>query len=495
MATRGYAVREGAVLTQGSLADRAQEHAGDLSGAFGVIRDGMVVTDRFGSHPVYLSGNGQASFDFWELAHGHEPNPAAAVELLTYNYALGDHTLSAGLVEAPAAARTTWSDGRWFSDRYWRYNPVAGRATASGFADTLEGVAERAGMVCQSLGMTQPGVNLTAGRDSRLVAFALKYASVRVQHYFTTEDLGREELVAAKLARALGGEHVALPMWWRDGQENPPGDVVWTVGPTTLFTVSNHPMNLSKAGPFPVDGFISGHLGDVMSGDHITSRVRLLSVKGASAVVAHLADAWAVVPAALLESLLLPEHRHLVAGARDHFRQLANTIDVEHPANIATVMDLEQRQRRFILRDYNALLTLGPSMLPLADHAWADFFSRAPLRWQFGSPLYTSGLQELFRRHGESELLRTPTNGKQLRRVRFPEGRVVADAISARLKAHAGHASAPVPWPQAETPGVWLEDLRWLCDLGTVRQQWTRLPMSTRRALETIARVSARLTR
>lgn len=162
MNARGYAVDGDNVLVDDNLKGRALESPGSLNGAFGVVAGNTVVTDRLSTRPVYLGADGRASFDFWQLAEGHRPNPLAAVELLTYGYALGQHTLCAKVSEAPAASVTRWLDGAWASARYWRYSPTSGRSTAADLADTFEQMGARLGKVCAAVGLDK----LPTGRCS-----------------------------------------------------------------------------------------------------------------------------------------------------------------------------------------------------------------------------------------------------------------------------------------------------------------------------------------
>jgi len=463
-----------AALKTGSLAD--------LNGSFAAILGDVAVTDRLGSVPVYLAA-GRPSFDFWSLADQQRTlNLDAAAEMLLFGYALGDGTLLKEITEAPPASVII--PGREPS-RYWRYNvspsSSSGRQLSSDLAHVIELIGRNTATALKAQGLGRVGLNLTAGRDSRVLAALLRRNSVPFVAYTMEDQLGEHE-VAGVLAEQLGVAHFVRPVWRSLPAEAQP--IIDQLTPTTMFTVAN--TNLVHAGETRrIDALMSGHLGDVAAGSHLHMSLIVASLANDRPGLARRA---AAIQTRFDPAILKPYCTPALAKALDRAVERLVTMYRERDAGelfgAVTAVDLEQRQRRFILRDFHAQRQLGPAIMPFADNAWFDFWTSVPLRWQAYTQLYTRVLAEHVFTGELSAFAEIPANGKRLSVVRLPELETVRSFVSARFRK--GSFRQPDA-PRLIDPDRSLDGLADMFDVKRLDRDRATMPQCVQETLETLA--------
>ena len=184
------------------------------------------------------------------------------------------------------------------------------------------------------------------------------------------------------------------------------------------------------------------------------------------------------------------------------------------PWGCATQVDLEQRQRRLLLRDYLAQRQLTESLLPLNDNEFIDFFRRVPFEWLAGRALYYRVLHERLFVGRRQALAGIPINGERSHTIRYPQTRFWWKYLQDRAGAVAWRVRPRRQWLAGDGRGVfdltyagdashdgWLAELDWLCDVDALRRLVTAnltngsFLVAKLWALYTLARVSARVRR
>jgi hypothetical protein len=410
----------------------------NLNGSFsGVVVDGEAVallTDRYGTRPLYYAIEGPcllAGWDFWKIVQGLSTaslNLPAAVELLSFSYVLGAHTLVERVFEVPGATcmkfrfdqrGQTWELST--TETYWRYDlhpQVRPAGQIAGYLAQVFGqIANRWGRLIRESGTSSVGLNLSAGHDSRLVLAMLCHQGIRPV-CFTSHSIGEENDSAFALSRYLGLPHVFLP-FWKMMADKPPEEIFWGLAPTTTPTIANHSIALAVFGG-GADMVVSGHLGDVLAGSHLLPQGLNAARKGKVAVAQWLLHHHLRLNMADLKSLLRKEHHDLVSQPADAVTTIVGAAQSNDLRAVLVQFDLEQRQRRMILRDYMATLTCWKqSSLPLADTVLADSLAGLPMNWLVGMCGYVSGLSR-FLYSVDPQLLRVPINGRRIREISLP---------------------------------------------------------------------------
>jgi len=489
-----------------------------------------LVSDRVGTRPLYyaeVEGGLRISEDFWALC-ASLPAPklcvAAAVDLLTFDYALGEHTLVEQIREVPPATRLTFRldprggvATRAGSLRYWRHDLQPERrsrpALVAELGDIFERMAVRTGALVRRMGVQKVGLNLSAGRDSRVLACLLHSAGVPT-HCFTSAWARGENEAAFAVTQALGWPHTFLPFWASAGPV-PCGAVFWALAPTTKFSLANHVVGLGTFGTEGVGALVSGHMGDTMATAYIKWPTYAWQRRGRAfltdVVVRH-HTRWQ--PAGLRQ-ILRAEH----AGAADsgvrHLYEICQRAEVSHPLGLGPQVDIEHAERRFILRDYLGQRQISDSILPLGDYEFIDFFLRVPIEWLLGGALYVTTLRERLLTGGCAALARIPMNGQRAQTVRFPllwnVGQFarfcsVYTQVKLGQRIRRGRQMTgcrPLPaageYVDDGTQCGWVTGLDWLCDVDAVRRLIANglsdevFVASKLRSLYTLARASARI--
>ena len=514
--------------------DNVSHQLSMLNGSFSIVylahNQIDIVSDRLGTRPLYyapVDNQFVLGTDFWGIVDAiGSPmlSMHSAIELLTFNYVLAENTLVEQIKEVPSATWMRFTLGgptclpvNEEATRYWIYDIcpeyVNHNDMIAQLADILNDVGHRYANLLSISQVNRIGLNLTSGLDSRLIAYMLHSNDVKF-HCFTSREMGNENDAAFKVAKNLEVPHSFVPSW-QNKVSQPDENVFWALAPTTMCTVSNHPINLATFGPWPVDGFISGHMGDRVSGRHATLRAYWAARKGRSKLLDFLVQKHTCLKPLDLTNILSCQAKDDAYAGVTSLSQRYEKARVSHEFNLVSRMDFEQRQRRFILRDYLSLRQLGVSVMPLIDYKIFDYFSKVPFEWQIGGMAYISAIcKHLFVGRYE-ELAALPINNHRKTAIQHP---ILENYMSSAWdlgKNHLNKAILRIPLVgrckqrtttstniNSETTAEFmnsLSSLDWLCDIEYIKraientQPSCRFTPSTFWSLYTLSRVSARI--
>lgn len=491
-----------AAMVQQAVAAGAPQ---SLNGSFSAVIDGAegtddpitLVTDRIGSRPVYYARGSDgwvAGHDFWQVAGGAgrlQPDTSAAAELLAFNFVLGARTLLDGVFEAPAASIVRLGAGDPEIRLYWPARPTVAKAgfspreAAAELGEILQRVADRTAALARSRTSESIGLALSGGRDSRVVGWMLRSRGVELE-CFTTTALGEASDTVHTVAAALGSSLRLLQPWYACGSE-PTEEMVRSVCPTTMYGVANHTLTLAtdaRARALPLH--IAGHLGDMPAGNYIDARSLVAARRGADRAVDLV---WAKHGRVGLDQIDAIAGAGASGGVLDRLR---GVLDTGH----GVLADerrfiLDQRQRRFILRDYTASQHLGTTFMPLMDSEWLDFWNRVPSRWLTGTALYERAVADHVLVGEWKGLAQLPANGRPIGAFtnRHSSTVIATDFVKKarrQVALRTGRADAVLsqqePWDEVA------RDAAEVIDVDAAERLWPRLGWDGQRSVLTIGR-------
>ncbi len=402
----------------------------DLNGSYAAVvicpseREIHIISDRWGTRPLFYAQNEDEidiSSDYWQVVNclkSPKLSMLAAVEMMSFDYVLGQHTIIEDVFELTRAShaviRVNESGTANFSglEPLWNYDirPEKRRPKdlIYDLADVLREVGKRHANILRHMGVNTIGLNLTKGFDSRVIAYMLHSNQVDF-HCFTSRSIGGENEHAFQVSQCLGVPHIFLP-YWLDDNLAPAEKIFWESSSTNAF-FANHTMNLAQYGPWPVQGFISGHYGDPVTGRQAKLSEYWISRSGFESLLNHFVNKQVIWNPLEISRILRPEYRDLASSGYQSLKRICENTKVSHVYGLITRVDAEQRQRRHILKDYHCLCKLGVSVLPFSDYALWDFFETVPFEWQIESLAYQSALCDHLFKGEYQELQRIPING------------------------------------------------------------------------------------
>ncbi|MBN2742909.1 MAG: hypothetical protein JXR39_03345 [Marinilabiliaceae bacterium] len=435
--SRGYFVVDGCMMWGDDLCRWAVKAAADgllissipvLSGVFQLSivdrfdNKAIFIQDRWGSYPVFWSHDAGS----WRFSDSAEPfltsagrmmRHDAVAEILTFGHVMGNKTLVDGVNELiPHHWCSCLLDGFGNIDfkqtHYWTYHlnfPSADfRASSHAFIDLwhqrmkifADGV-QRSGKVCYT--------PLSAGLDSRLIAFELDSLSVpQINLTFGSGVESREINVASTVSRSLCHTLGHYVMYLNEA--NFRHLISSAPGPYRLTTAHFAEKDLWFPSHFnhEVGFFFSGHSGDFMAGSHLRTRMKYW--KSVDPVIEY-----------IVRFKGTPLGKHLFFNDNE-YRDLITASLTEclcgYPDWLNAFMnwDLQQRQRRFIMR---SALSQNPQEIPLVvmpffDYQLFDFFVDLPFEFLLDTKLYRHAqMDHLYR--GVSPFDRLPANGRRVK--------------------------------------------------------------------------------
>lgn len=354
----------------------------------------VVITDRFGTVPIYLAsdrGRRTVVSDVpWDvigrLATSPRIDEAALIDLVHAGYVTGARTLIEGVTTAQPAAITSFEGGQTSVKRYWIYGykpePMEQPDAVAKLKAVLDATISRAGHILEQRG-ARPVLTLSGGLDSRLLAglfagrqnvapAALSYGS----------SMDPEVVVAAEVSRSLGIEHRIVDV--NRSYFNPQflDRSVHEVGATTRFTCGTGARHLMGS---ENECLIPGHTGDFVSGGHLPPHAGLVRNHAQLLRFLDLRHFGYPFSDGILSQVLRTD-------ARRRFDTLAETTaEFDMSSDMFGLIDrwnVENRQRRLILMELRAYERSAPWILPFYDYELVDFFARIPHSLRVGQFLY-----------------------------------------------------------------------------------------------------------
>lgn len=466
---------------------KLSEVAAQLNGCFtAIFHDGdktRIVTDRFGTRPVYIgpgkNGRYMIADDPWRviphLSSEPKMDPLALIDLLHTGYVTGCRTLIAGFRTAAPAAITTLEGPKLRTQRYWAYGYSPDRMeeqdASAELADILSGVAKRTALLLQAKD-ARPVLTLSGGLDSRLLAglFSREPDMPDMAAIAYGAQTDPEVQVASEVARALDCNFSTTPIDHSYFNPDFLARSVREVGLTTRFTCGTGARHLQVATGAT---FIPGHTGDFISGGHLPPHSGLVSTRAELIRFLDLRHFRYPFSDRLMRDVLTidPESRF------DSLTQTTSAFDTTQDMfGLIDRWNVENRQRRLILMELRAYEGIAPWLLPFYDYALVDFFARIPHELRIGQRLYIqTALQHVF--SGETAMLGTIRRvGNPLRVNEKAFGRITSfSKIPASLRLPLLRA-----WPVARGAQAWMRQkppntsgpdpiLHWMQNVPAVR--------------------------
>ncbi len=361
----------------------------------------------------------------------------AAEELAMAGYAIGNRTLTAGLLQMTAGQVAVWSAGGEDVAFHHDYRPVdhdaasvaptaLGRALDAAF-DRLIGAADKRPIV----------VPLSGGLDSRLVLAKLverNYPALCAISYGPARNSDAE--IARQVAERLGvswsfigvsGEGIRAFF----GSEERKDYWQFATGRSSAPNMQDVlPLQIMRDdGSLPDETLIvNGQTGDFISGGHIPSRLAdgraLDAIDVSDAVIAEHFSLW--------QSMLTPTRRSTLRARLSERLSLGS--GAVSPASAASAFErfeYQERQAKYVVNGQRAYEWHGLSwQLPLWDRDIVDVFESAPFADRFGQSLYRRYLHEWDYRGVFRDVTRTVTAWPKL-----ASAIIVPAALAVRLAA------------------------------------------------------------
>jgi hypothetical protein len=424
-----------------------------------------IVTDRFGSRPIYFGYDSKGILyigdDYWAICEkliSPTININAAFQLLTYEYALGECTIVNEINEiqsgtiakfniSPVGQCSLHSHLYWFYDSLPQIKDVLGKGITD-FNSICERIQKRFCNLAEIINPNGLAVNLTHGMDSRFVAMLLERSNTPKYLSTLSGDGDSGNKIESDIAHLLSRPHIQPSPWWHDESNEPSWPIVWSLAPTTSISVANNPNSISINAPWEPDGFWSGHLGDRPAGSCIKLREVLCNIrKDKEQLIETYRKKQLKANPRDIKNLFKNDAREMVQDPWPLIKKRLMHSSISSTWAIGIRLDLEQRQRRFILRDYLALQSIGPSALVLMDYELQDLLRSLPYKWLLDRAFFKTATHKYYEKKCP-ELNGIPTNGELSSVILHPCLNFMGKAIKDKIRNMFLKTSSPHSLPE-----------------------------------------------
>lgn len=227
----------------------------------------------------------------------------------------------------------------------------------------------------------QPFPTLTYGDpESADVRYAAMLASVTgSQHHYVEAERARLEAEACAVLdglmgpaeRGFYGAQLDRIAWRVEGMSSLTG----------AASMSWHPYYATM-----LRAVINGAAGDALSGSHLTPELMLGPTR--RAVAASLSRSVMTQGPELVSRVLQPAYARRIPEVRAAIDTVVDGIDADDAVGVASVWDLENRQRRGAFSTFTVERYFATTRAPFLDDAVTDVFASLPPLWRFQQRLY-----------------------------------------------------------------------------------------------------------
>lgn len=352
-----------------------------------------LVTDRFGTHPVYLMNRGKelgfaSTVKALMACPGFDPevDHRAVADFFSFGYLLGDRTLFSGTRLLPPGTVLIWEKGEVTSHVYWR--PVyeedyPADRSVDDYADELYFLLRRA--VDRQLNGDRIACQLSGGLDSRTVA-ALT-GEWRADMPFSTWGIKGcdDEKFARRAAKSIGGRHQFFELSADFLVDEARAVVLETDG--MLNVKHSHFTPFLRGWSERFDSVLGG----VGGGELLWYNSKVFDRP-----VEDIAfDSWNYyIPESDHDRAFSPDVKSASVGIRDRFSELLAPARGLLPQNAFQYFVLAERSRRF---NFQCIPLYGRWLeyrMPFYDYDLVDFSLRLPPHLKSGAMAYA----RMFRR-------------------------------------------------------------------------------------------------
>ncbi len=374
-----------------------------------------VIQDRWGTYPLFynLKNNKITISDDYRKLVSKESNyeRSALIELLAFGHVIGDKTLLSNIKEFKPHSITKLSfkeEIQLEEVSYWSYQldpqKVDFERASLDFAELWHSKMK---LMSNAIDGEKAYVPLSAGLDSRLIAAALDLNGIEQTNLTFGAGSDNIEIDTAKtLSKLLKGskEHQILNID-QEGYRKVINESYHGYRITTAY-FSEKDLWYPTQNRNQLSSFMPGHSGDFMAGSHLKTKMKLW--KSNEDVAKY-----------LIEFKSSPLGRHLFSTDKQFHDSLwdsvLNSLGEGDPINVFIRWDLEERQRRYIIRSVVAekYKDLPLLILPYFDYDLMDMFARLPFSYLHNTVLYRKAIGNHILKD-QSKIRKLKVNGKAL---------------------------------------------------------------------------------
>ncbi len=415
-----------------------------LNGSFTIaIWDGvhhrlLLLTDRFGSRPVYytqyrnkLLFGSEIKCLLQDKRVQRRVDPKSVASLLTFGTVIGDRTLFYDIEKVPSGSVLEFDGQSVKVQKYWDFVYYEGPAkgTIQDYADEMGRLLRQAIRRCLQTN-SKVGLALSGGLDSRIVG---GYLAQELGHGFHTYSFGRSRCpdlsYASQVAKALGSHHHAFITNGEYVQENAYESLLLTEGMLDLLDTQTTIVS-QNAKRSDVSVFWTGFMLDLLwGGSYLSWGVFDWKARGHEFVDSLHNRIPIFMPVEVQKRLFRPDFWTQVEGStKETVGQVLDNCEAEQDANRADYVFLRTRVQHFTMMANLILLTKKfEYQIPTIDNDLLEYSLTLPVEMRLDYRVYSKAMIEQF-----PSLARIPLSGTRLSLI-MTQGRSQIRYVSDRI--------------------------------------------------------------
>ncbi len=315
----------------------------------------------------------------------HKPriDELAVAQFLSMGYPMGNRTMIKGIKRISPATVLTYNCHGIRESHYWNYSILSDSAlTLDDSASLLAGVIKKS--VERSVASFENLVlPCTGGLDSRILAGFVGQMRNDVVAYSYGHRHTYDVRYGRKIARAVGFKHKFLPLPDKYIEFYYPQAMEINEGEVCLHTA--HICRLNQAGPKGA-GILTGFIGDVLSGKRLYENFDSYEGKIKRFLQTRYLTGFSGDELGLLFKKGIGKNLH--NEARDFIKQSFDSAQATSFEDKSVIVDLMQRQRRFITYHLDLLSRNFYVETPFTYPDVVDTFFRIPLNYRINQKAY-----------------------------------------------------------------------------------------------------------
>lgn len=354
----------------------------------------VIANDRLGVEKLYLFQQGELLIFASSLkaiavhpAIRPEIDPLALAQFLTTSHLLDERSLLRGVTVLPPATLLTVNRSGVVPRQYWspRFEPDDSLGLG-GWVERLGETLRQA--VAQSVGEEAFVIPCSGGLDSRsIAAFLPENALERGRACSFGHSHCYDVRYGRKVARTAGLRHETLSVpadffrsYLQDGLAMNDGEI----------SIEALPMLRLMSYGAPGERLLTGFLGDVLSGGHIPEGLDRLDDRGQKLELLWQKryQAKGFSDEALGRVLLPGIYREVKGATFETMRRSIENADAESFIDKAVLVELRDRQARYISYMMRSLSHVYDVRAPFANTQLVDAWLRVPLAYRIGQKAY-----------------------------------------------------------------------------------------------------------
>jgi asparagine synthetase B (glutamine-hydrolysing) len=447
----------------------------------------FLITDRIGTRLMFFAHDGRRfvfANEMKGVIAGRKVKSKAGgfglLQLLSSASCTGRHTWIDGiaLIEPGTVVRLDRNGVR--HRRYWRFRFEEGAPKRSEmeYAEVGRQLLLQATARTMKLQERYPiAITLSGGLDSRAVALSIPKKSLPIDAITYGGEEAPDVRYARQLAEVIGLKHYFIEKLWPDFVKDCEAvysrhlrknvslsyysaqleRVVWRAEGLSIFdglsSMIWHPL-YKKHMRF----MLNGAAGDALTGSHIGPYLMLDPPR--QQIIDRHFESFFFQDRELVKSIASRSLYDRWSGELyDRFRDTFSQIDADEPTAIASIWDMENRQRRGAFQSFTIERYFCVCRTPFVDYDLADHLASIPPRWRFQQRIYKRIIVD-----GFPEAAHVPwayTEGKITTSPVFEFAREAFNFARARLAAMLPQsANKPPRWEFRDNAKMMREDRR-----------------------------------